>query len=153
MPTDLSASNEGDTVRVKIREQKTVRWVTVVYMGVGGRGNDEDNSKLYRALKTIMDKVGGNRWVVMGDLDGHIGLMEETVNRNGQLMLNFAKEMELRIENWELQDPVTRRDRRSESATDYILVSGELEKQGCRIWRNEGVDFLDHRMTGYMWEN
>lgn len=49
--------------------------------------------------------------------------MEETVNRNGQLILNFAKETDLRIKNWELEDSVPWRDRRSESAIYNILVN------------------------------
>lgn len=49
--------------------------------------------------------------------------MEETVNRNEQLILNFAKETDLRIKNWELEDSVPWRDR-SESAIYNILVNG-----------------------------
>ena len=69
----------------------------------------------------------------MGDLNGHIGLMEEVVNRNGQMILEFVEDMELRIKSWELEDLVTWRDRRSESAIDYVLVNDQVEKQGCRI--------------------
>ena len=64
---------------------------------------------------------------------GHIGLMEEVVNRNGQMILEFVEDMELRIKSWELEDLVTWRDRRSEPAIDYVLVNDQVEKQGCRI--------------------
>ena len=36
--------------------------------------------------------MGRNRWVVMGDLNGQIGLMEELVKRNGQLLLYVVEE-------------------------------------------------------------
>lgn len=41
------------------------------------------NKKFYRDKKTIRDKVEGNRWVVTRDLNGHIELMVEMINRNG----------------------------------------------------------------------
>ena len=140
--------NKGDIVTVKIREDKTEWWVTVVYMGVEGRGNFEDNRQLYETLRKIKEQVGRHRWVILGDLNGHIGLVEETVNRNGQLILNFVEEEGLRIKNWELEDPVTWRDRRSESAIDYIIVNEETARQGCRIWKDERVDFSDHFLIG-----
>lgn len=40
------------------------------------------------------------------------------------------------------------RDRRSESAVHYIIVHDETERQGCRAWKNEGVDFSDHFLIG-----
>ena len=43
--------NKGDTVTVKIREHEADWWVTVVYMGVEGRGNYEDNRQLYMRLR------------------------------------------------------------------------------------------------------
>lgn len=55
------------------------------------------NRKFYRELKTIKDKAEGNRWVVTGGLNGHIELMEEMVNRNGQLIFNFAEDTKLGI--------------------------------------------------------
>ena len=115
--------NKGDIVTVKIREQECEWWVTVVYMGVEGRGNYEDNRQLYETLRKIKAEVGRNKWVIMGDLNGHIGLIEEIVNRNGQLILDFVEEGGLRIKNWELEDPVTWRDRGNESAIDYISGS------------------------------
>ena len=36
---DRLGYNKGDILTVKIREQKTDWWFTVVYMGVEGRGN------------------------------------------------------------------------------------------------------------------
>ena len=43
---------------------------------------------------------------------------------------------------------MTWRDRRSESAIDYVLVNDQVEKQGCRIWKNEAIDFSDHILIG-----
>ena len=65
----------------------------------------------------------------MGDLNGHIGLMEGTVNQNRQLILDFTATMGMGIKNWELENPVTWRGRGSESAIDYVMVN----EQDCRI--------------------
>ena len=119
-----------------------------VHMGVESRSNYEDNRKLYEALSSIKERVGQNKWIIMGDLNGHIGLMEETVNRNGQLILDFVGDTGMRIKNWELENPVTWRDRRSESAIDYVIVNEQVEKQGCRMWKDEGVDISDHFLIG-----
>lgn len=110
--------NKGDMLTVKITEQWNVWWVTVVYMGMESQRNDEDNGKLYEAVTSLKERVGQNKWVVMGDLNGHIGLMEEMVNQNGQLILDFTADMKMRIKKWELEKPVTWRDRRIESALD-----------------------------------
>ncbi|KAG0715447.1 hypothetical protein GWK47_011916 [Chionoecetes opilio] len=140
--------NKGDIVTVKVREQKEVWWVTVVYMGVEGRGNQEDNRKLFEAMLEIKEKVGRDKWVIMGDMNGHIGLMEERVNRNGELLLDFSEKSGCRIKNWESENPTTWRDRNNESAIDYILVNESVNRQGCRIWKNEDVDISDHSMIG-----
>lgn len=104
---DRLCHNKGDVLTVKMKEQGIDWWVTVVYMGVEGRTNYEDNSQLYEALMSLKERVGQNRWIILGDLNGHIGLMEETVNRNGQLILDFAGDSEMKIKNWELENPVT----------------------------------------------
>ena len=145
---DRLGYNKGDILTVKIKEQESDWWVTVAYMGVESRGNYEDNRKLYEALSSIKERVGQNKWIIMGDLNGHIGLMEETVNRNGQLILDFVGDTGMRIKNWELENPVTWRDRRSESAIDYVIVNEQVEKQGCRMWKDEGVDISDHFLIG-----
>ncbi|KAG0711800.1 hypothetical protein GWK47_019838 [Chionoecetes opilio] len=99
----------------------------------------------------IKEKVGRDKWVIMGDMNGHIGLMEERVNRNGEMLLDFAEMSGCRIKNWELENPATWRDRNNESAIDYILVNESVDRQGCRIWKNEDVDISDHSMIGITW--
>ena len=81
----------------------------------------------------------------MVDLNGNMGLMEETVNQNGQLTLDFAADMEMRIKNWELENPVTWRDR-AVSLQLIVMVNEQIE-QDCRIWKNEGIDVSDHLIS------
>ena len=46
----------------------------VVYMGVERWRNEEDNRKLYKAVASLNKRVGDNKWVIMGDLNGHVEL-------------------------------------------------------------------------------
>lgn len=140
--------NKGDIITVKIKEDKVEWWVTVVYMGVEGMENRNENRKLYEALMEVGERVGKQRWLVMGDFNGHIGLNNMPVNKNGDMLLDFQEKTNLKIKNWELEDPITWRDRGQESAIDYILVNEEIEKEDCRIWKNEEVDIADHIMIG-----
>lgn len=47
----------------------------------------------------------------MGDLNGHIGLLDECVNGNGQLILDFVDRVGCRIKNWKMENPLTWKDR------------------------------------------
>ncbi|XP_050706159.1 uncharacterized protein LOC126991439 [Eriocheir sinensis] len=140
--------NKGDLITVKVTDLKEEWWVTVVYMGVEGAENREENRKLYGALMEISGRVGKEKWIVMGDLNGHIGLNNAPVNRNGHMLLEFAESANLKIKNWELEDPITWRDRGAASAIDYIMASEAVEKSKCRIWKEEEVDISDHIMIG-----
>lgn len=54
----------------------------------------------------------------------------------------------MKIKNWELENPITWRDNRSESAIDYIIINKEVGSMGSRIWKNEEIDISDHTMIG-----
>ena len=140
--------NKGDLITVKVTDQKEEWWVSVVYMGVDGAENREENRKLYEALREISGRTGNGKWIVMGDFNGHIGLNQEPANRNGHMLLDFAETANLKIKNWELEDPVTWRDRGSASAIDYIMASEAVEKGQCGIWKVEELDISDHIMIG-----
>lgn len=86
---------KGDIITAKLIDQKDVWWITVVYAGVEGRDNQDTNRQLYEALLEIEGRVGKDKWVIMGDLNGHIGLLNERVNINGQMILDFTEK------NWE----------------------------------------------------
>ena len=43
-------------------------------------------------------------------------------------VLDFVEKTNLRIKNWELENPVTWRDRGAETATDYVLVNEEVSR-------------------------
>ena len=90
----------------------------------------------------------GEYWVVTGDMNGHIGLINEKVNRNGQMLLDFAECTKLKIKHWELENPATWHDNTGEAAIDYILVNKKVQEKGCTIWKNEDINISDHFLIG-----
>lgn len=112
--------SSGDIITVNIRDEKEEWFVSVVYMGVEGAENREQNRKLYSALMEISRKVESKKWIIMGDFNAHIGLNNEPVNQNGHMLLDLTEATTLKIMNWELEDPITWRGRGAASAIDYI---------------------------------
>lgn len=72
----------------------------MVYMGVEGRENYVENRKLYQELLEIKKEVGARKWIIIGDLNAHIGINNERVNVNGQMLLDFEEERQMRIMSW-----------------------------------------------------
>ena len=142
------AHGKGDIITVKIKDMREVWWVTVVYMGVESTENYEENWKMYELMTEISWAIGKEKWVVMGDLNGHIGLNNERTNINGTMILEFAENRDMKIKNWELENTITWRDRGAESAIDYIPVNNEVRKKKCTIWKNEELDISDHVLIG-----
>ena len=76
-------------------------------MGVEGTENREGNRKKYKALTEIKEMVGEDKWVIMGDFNEHIGMKNEAVNANGEMLLDYCDAMNLTIKNWETEHLTT----------------------------------------------
>ena len=141
-------SGKGDIITVKLTENCKCWWITVVYMGVEGAENREGNRKKYKALTEIKEKVGEGKWIIMGDFNGHVGLKNEAVNVNGEMLLDCCDKMNMIIKNWEAENLTTWRGNGVETVIDYILVNEAADKQEMRFWTNENIDISDHVMIG-----
>ena len=73
--------------------------VVVCYMTVEETGVRAENERKYRIVQRIVEQSKGESMIVMGDMNGHIGILGEEVNGNGQLLLDFAEVNELEILN------------------------------------------------------
>lgn len=91
-------------------------------MGGEGRETHQKNKKMHEALIEVRDEVGDKRWRVTGKPNGYIGLSNESLNTNRQLILDFEEKAGMKIENWELENSITWKDSRTESAIDYIII-------------------------------
>ena len=58
---DRLVHNKGDILTVKIKEDMTARWVTIVYMEVESQRNEEGNRKLYKAVANLKERVECNK--------------------------------------------------------------------------------------------
>lgn len=113
-------------------------------MGVKGRENYGEYRKLHQELLEIKEEVGARKWIIMGDLNAHIGLNNERLNVNGQMLLNFEEETQMKVMNWQLENPITWRDRGTKSAIDYKMINERVLKNWCKVWKNEDADISDH---------
>ena len=57
--------------------------------------------------------------MIMGDFNGHIGQLNEKVNINGQMILDFIESTGCIVKNWELEYHVTWRNNGHQSAIEY----------------------------------
>ena len=88
--------------------------------------------------------------IVMGDMNAHVGILGEQVNRNVETLGEFVDEMDLENLNETLAEGrVTWCARNQESAIDYMLVSGRMREIVDRMWIDEDgtIDIVsDHNM-------
>ena len=67
--------------------------------------------------------------IVMGDMNAHVGILGEQMNRNRVMLDGFVNERDLENLNETLAEGrVAWCARNQESAIDYILVNGRMRK-------------------------
>ena len=124
--------------------------VIVVYMTVEGERAVRENTAKYAVVRKVMNEHRDERMIVMGDMNAHIGLLGERMNRNGEMLAEFVDEMNLENLNETLAEGrVTWRARNQESAIDYMLVNGRMREAVTRMWIDEDgmIDVVsDHNM-------
>ncbi|XP_045120039.1 uncharacterized protein LOC123509656 isoform X1 [Portunus trituberculatus] len=95
--------------------------LVVVYMTVMGERAERENRRKYDILKRVVREHGGERVLVMGDMNAHVGILGERVNRNGEMLGDFVDEMELENLNVTFAEGrVTWSAREQESAIDCV---------------------------------
>ena len=82
---------------------------------------------LMRQLDSELDKIkDGEKVILLGDFNGHIGFLgPQTLNHNGEKLLNLAEKWNLIILNGDsnCKGEITRRQGEIESTIDFILVN------------------------------
>ena len=95
----------------------------VCYMTVEGPNATENNAK-YKILQDLVRYFQSERVIVVGDMNGHTGILGERSNCNGNRLLDFAEVTDLEILNHtNAEGRVTWSNGNIESAIDYILVN------------------------------
>ena len=70
----------------------------VCYMTVEGPNAIENNAK-YKILQDLVRNFQSERVIVVGDMNGHTGILGERSNGNGNRLLDFAEVTDLEILN------------------------------------------------------
>ena len=80
--------------------------------------------------------------MVVGDMNGHIGLLGESENGNGKLLREKCAKMKLGILNETLAEgKFTWQRREQQSAIDYVLVNGNARAKVKCVWIDEWGEF------------
>ena len=84
--------------------------IVITYMTVEG-----ENKAKYRVIGDVLEIFKNEKVLIMGDMNGHTGILGEAQNSNGKLLLEFAEEKELEILNHTIgQGSITWHDIRSD---------------------------------------
>ena len=119
-------------VKLEIESKNECLILIVCYMTVEGEHAREENEIKYNCLKKWMEKFENEEVLIMGDMNGHIGILNERVNANGGRLLKFMDEADMENLNATMADgKVTWRTGEYESAIDYVLVN-EIVRRNIR---------------------
>ena len=122
----------------------------VVYMTVQGRLANIENKVKYSILNRIINNNKDKKIMVLGDMNGHTGILDKYINPNGEKLLNFAEENNMEILNHTIaQGKVTWSSNDMRSAIDYVLVNEKASETVKEMWIDEEgwIDIdTDHNM-------
>ena len=106
---DIGASDMSEDIMIVRLEyedhcKREYLYVCVCYMTVEGAGAQVENRSKYDILKRFVSQHENEKILVVGDMNGHIGLLGEGENANGKLLREKSEEMNLEILNATLAD-------------------------------------------------
>ncbi|KAF2357146.1 Endonuclease/exonuclease/phosphatase [Trinorchestia longiramus] len=125
-------------------------------MRTTGPLEQEENTKKYIILERAVQKFSRFPVIVMGDMNGHVGILGEKVNENGHKLLYFCEENEFENLNVTRGNGLhTWENKEWKTAIDYVLVNRERSRHARKMYMDENefdID-TDHRMLvrKYKW--
>ena len=130
--------------------QRECLYVCVCYMTIEGQGAQAENKRKYECVKNFVSAHEDEKVLVIGDMNGHIGLLGERINGNGRLLREACEELNLEILNETMAEGrVTWRKRGQQSAIDYILVNEKAREKVVSMSIDEDKEFgiaSDHNL-------
>ena len=137
-----NVSNE-DILGIQLTLENEEKHIIIIcYMNIEGNlENLQENVEKYINLNNLYNKYQNEKVMIMGDFNGHIGILNERISRNGELLINFASENNLEITNltkaigkitWERKGNIDQK-----SAIDYIMVNGKVNNEIKKVWIDE----------------
>ena len=127
--------------------------IICVYMTTGNKNEIiQENRRKYNIIKTVIKENREKSILIMGDMNSHIGILEEKINKNGELLLAFTEENDLEIGNITMaKGKVTwsRKGGKEKSAIDFIIMSEHMKSRMQEIIIDEEKEIdlkSDHNM-------
>ncbi|KAF2353786.1 Endonuclease/exonuclease/phosphatase [Trinorchestia longiramus] len=139
----------------KVQANKCIILV-VCYMTTMGPLAQEKNVKKYTILERVVQEFSRFPVIVMGVMNGHVGILGEKVNRNGHKLIDFCEENEFENLNVTIGNGLhTWENKEWKAAIDYMLVNHEARQHVREMYVDENefdID-TDHRMLvlKYKW--
>ena len=130
---DCDMSEDILAVRVefsgKLDGRKERLYVCICYMTVEGQNAPIENRRKYEIVQKFVEEHRKEKIIIMGDMNGHIGILGEQMNANGELLRKFCEDMQVEILNETIASGrVTWQSRDSVSAIDYMLANVEARE-------------------------
>ena len=119
-------------------------------MTVEGQEGRVENRRKYEILKRFVRQHRNERVLVVGDMNGHIGLLGERINANGSMLREACEEESLEILNETVAEgKVTWCRREQQSTVDYVLANEHARKKVMSVFIDEEREFsvnTDHNL-------
>ena len=107
--------------------------IICVYMTTGNiKEIVQENNRKYNIIKKVIRENKEKEILIMGDMNGHVGILGEKIDKNGELLLSFAEECDLEIGNITIaKGKVTwkRKGGKEKSAIDYVLMNNKIRQK------------------------
>ena len=136
--------------------KKEVLYLCVCYMTVEGDKGKLENPKKYELLQKFMLDHQNEKIMILGDMNGHIGILGERMNKNGELMREMCENASLEILNETIAEgKVTWCGREFKSAIDFVLVNENARKSVLSMWIDEEREFngdSDHNLLQVVYD-
>ncbi|KAF2345824.1 Endonuclease/exonuclease/phosphatase [Trinorchestia longiramus] len=116
----------------------------------------EENVKKYTILERVVQEFSRFPVIVMGDMNGHVGLLGKKVNENWCKLIDFCEGNEFENLNVTIGNGLhTWESKEWKAATDYVLVNYEARQHVREMYVDENefdID-TDHQMLvlKYKW--
>ncbi|KAF2345643.1 Endonuclease/exonuclease/phosphatase [Trinorchestia longiramus] len=122
--------------------------LVVSYRTTIGPLAQDGNMKKYTILEKVVQEFSRFPLIIVGDMNGHVGMLSERVNENGRKIIDSRKGNEFENVNVTIRDNLhTWESEEWKTAIDYVLVNSETRKN-VREMYVDGNEFDDthHRM-------
>ena len=115
-------------LRGKFKNQNTT--IILVYLSVvKGEEERKNNQQIQREIKKYINKYEDDIWILLGDFNGHIGIIgEQPQNLNGKIVLDLMSECRLVLVNAteKCNNTYTWSRGEQKSAIEFILMNDNI---------------------------